>query len=254
MDSVIDYDSNVDNEFIEEARDTISEMEVRLGNMRSGAEALKQGTETLRGSLGRLRLMGAATVFPLLDLCLKRVTDYLRDLEEPTPSNLSDLDTFADVLRGLVSGEIEPQTDEAEFYRSLPTRRPFDLSDVAHLNVEVLLVEPQRSSSAYISRELQSCGYKVTICKTALEALNLTVRTRPDLVISSAVLEGLSGVDLGCAMAAMPTTRRIPFCILTSFERSNSFLASLPDSAAYLRKGNDFGNDLADALKRFNIT
>jgi hypothetical protein len=74
------------------------------------------------------------------------------------------------------------------------------------------------------------------------------------LVISSAVLDMLSGVDVGCALASMPVTSKIPFCILTSFERGNAFLSHLPDTAGYLRKGSEFGQDLAECLKRFGIT
>ncbi|MBK1665027.1 hypothetical protein CKO38_07810 [Rhodospirillum rubrum] len=249
-----DYGAQVEAEFLEEAQDTTSELEVTVGNIRSGAIPAVEGTQRIRTLVARLNMLGAATDFPLLDLALRRFRDYIADLDQPTEFNLDDYGTFVDVLRGLLSGEIESSTDNAEFFRSLPTRRPFDLADVAHLNVEILLIEPQRSSAAIIGRELQNCGYKVTTVRTAMEALELAVRTRPDLVISSAVLDVLSGIDVGCALAAMPATEGIPFCILTSFERNNAFLARLPANAAYLSKGGSFGADLAEALRRFRIT
>jgi CheY-like chemotaxis protein len=249
-----DYGAQVEAEFLEEAQDTTNELQVTVGNMRSRAVSVEDGSNRLRALVARLNLLGAATDFPLLDLALRRFSDYMRDLDHPTDANMTDFETFIDVLSGLLAGEIEANTDSAEFFRSLPTRRPLDLADLEHLNIEVVLVEPQRSSAAIIARELQNCGYKVTTVKGSIEALELVVHTKPDLVISSAVLDVLSGVDLGCALAAMPATAKIPFCILTSFERGNAFLAQLPDTSGYLRKGSEFGSDLAESLKRFGIT
>ncbi|MCF8481568.1 MAG: response regulator [Rhodospirillum sp.] len=248
-----DYGAQVEAEFLEEAQDTTNELQITIGNMRSGGTSIGEGTERVGALVARLNLLGAATDFPLLDLALRRFSDYMRDLELATDANMSDLETFIDVIGGLLAGEIEANTDTAEFYRSLPTRRPLDLADLEHLNIEILLVEPQRSSAAIIARELQNCGYKVTTVKGSIDALDLVVRTKPDLVISSAVLDVLSGIDLACALAAMPATSNIPFCILTSFDRGNAFLSHLPDSAGYLRKGSEFGTDFAVALRRFGI-
>lgn len=248
-----EYAAQIEAEFREELADNINELDVTVGNMRSEAVDLKDGNKTVRTIVARITKLAAAMEFPLLSLTLRRFGDYLQELEIPASGNLDDFSVFADVLSGLVSGEIEEGTDEAEFFRSLPARRPVDISDVEHLNVEVLLIEPQRSSANIIARELHQCGYKVTTARTAREGLDLAVRTRPDLVISAAVLDVLTGVDLGCGLAAMPTTEKIPFCILTSFSREDPFLARLPASTGYLHKGSDFGVDLSNELQRFGF-
>ncbi|GEO82087.1 PleD family two-component system response regulator [Pararhodospirillum oryzae] len=248
-----DYNALIEAEFREELRDTISELEVTISNVKSNSVPPRQGTARIRTIVARIDRLAVAMDFSLLALTLRRFTDYLHDMEEPSEGNLGDFNIFADILGGLLSGEIDAGANEAEFFRSLPARRPVDLGDVAHLNVEVLLVEPQRSSANIIARELHQCGYKVTNARTAREGLDLTARTRPDLVISSAVLDILSGVDLGCALAAMPATEKIPFCILTSFERTHPFLTRLPQSCGYLHKGSNFGVDLSNELQRFGL-
>ncbi|CCG07622.1 response regulator [Pararhodospirillum photometricum] len=248
-----DYNALIEAEFREELRDNISELEVTVGNLRSAAVPLRQGATRVRSIVARINRLSVAMDFSLLSLTLRRFTDYMHDLDEPTDRNLDDLAIFADILSGLLVGEIDAAANEAEFFRSLPARRPVDLGDVEHLNVEVLLVEPQRSSANIIARELHQCGYKVTNARTAREGLDLAARTRPDLVISSAVLDILSGVDLGCALAAMPSTESIAFCILTSFDRDHPFLVKLPKSCGYLHKGGNFGVDLSNELQRFGL-
>ncbi len=103
-------------------------------------------------------------------------------------------------------------------------------------------------------RELRNCGYRVTSAYSFFEALELTVRTRPDLVISSAILDNLSGVDLACSIGAIAPTRDIPFALLTSFDAGHDAIRGLPEHAAILRKGESFGEDLANTLERFEIT
>ena len=107
---------------------------------------------------------------------------------------------------------------------------------------------------ADFEREPRNCGYRVTSAYSFFEALELTVRTRPDLVISSAILDNLSGVDLACSIGAIAPTRGIPFALLTSFDAGHDAIRGLPEHAAILRKGESFGEDPANARERFEIT
>src|SRR5258708_144477 len=82
----------------------------------------------------------------------------------------------------------------------------------------------------------------------------LGVYGQPDMLICSAVLDELSGIDLACALSAMPVTAKIPLALLTSFEWGHPSLEQLPSRVAILRVGTHFGDDLAEALSRFSIT
>ena len=82
----------------------------------------------------------------------------------------------------------------------------------------------------------------------------MALQTRPDMVIASMELSEMTGIDLSCAFAAMPQTHAMPFALLTSYSWGNPALDRLPPRAALLRKGKEFGGDLAEALARFRIT
>jgi hypothetical protein len=74
------------------------------------------------------------------------------------------------------------------------------------------------------------------------------------MVIASMELGVLSGVDLGCALAAMPAAQGIPYALFTSYSWGHAKLAGLPPRASVIRKGPQFGDDLAETLARFGIT
>lgn len=116
-----DYGAQVEAEFLEEAQDTTSELEVTVGNIRSGAIPAVEGTQRIRTLVARLNMLGAATDFPLLDLALRRFRDYIADLDQPTEFNLDDYGTFVDVLRGLLSGRSKaPPTTPSSSARCPP--------------------------------------------------------------------------------------------------------------------------------------
>ena len=116
------------------------------------------------------------------------------------------------------------------------------------------MVIPQRSMAVIVERELAACGYRSSVTQTSFEAIELAVRTRPDFIIVAKTIDELSGVDLANALQAMPKTRNIPTAVLTSDAPNHPSLQDLPCRTAIIRKGNSFGEDLAEALARFNIT
>lgn len=249
-----DYEDQVSSEYLDEARDIVNSLDILNSRVRTNP-ADAAGYDKTRSDLLSLRGLGRYAHNALADVTVHRLSDYLEDLDVPTGFQLDDICTFTDILRGVLEGEIEHDgPDLSEFVRSLPVRRPADIDDIAHLDIEIMLVEPQRTTARIIERELHQCGYRVVTVPNALDAIALTVRTKPDMVIASVVNDELTGVDLACALGAMPATRKIPFALLTSFGRNDKQLESLPSRAALLRKGKQFGDDLAEALTRFNIT
>jgi CheY-like chemotaxis protein len=105
-----------------------------------------------------------------------------------------------------------------------------------------------------VGRELAACGYRVATVLNPIEALELILETKPDLVITAQVMPRMSGVDLACALAAMPATKAIPVALLTSLDPDHADLRALPMNVGLIRRGAHFGDDLADVLQRFNIT
>jgi len=122
------------------------------------------------------------------------------------------------------------------------------VDDNETVDVEVMLVMLHSSQATFVEREMQACGYRTLIVTSPFEAFEQVVRTRPDMVIVSAVLSGLSGIDLATALATMPETRNTPVAVLTSLDDNDENLNLLPKSVPVIRKGEAFGDDLAKAM------
>ena len=216
MDTIENYQAQVDSDFEEEVRDELHTFEVHVGNMRvDGAD--KDGIlESFNAGLDRLMNLRNSVDKPLFDLLLRRMENYVGDLSYTTDDQLSDINAFLDVMHGVLDGEIGGEINEAEFFHSLPVRRPADLEDFRALDLEILVVDANKTGARIVQRKLVNCGYRVSLANR-----------------SSGVLDEMSGVDLGAALAVVQPTETIPFALLTSSKDAS--LKRLPANAVVIK-------------------
>ena len=113
-----------------------------------------------------------------------------------------DIDTYCQRLLESVSIGKDPGPDDAALIiRTLPTLSYFQVEDVTANGREVFLVTPSKTIGAFVGRELATCGYKVTRFSNAWEALQLAASTKPDMVISAAVMEVIDGENFSEELA-----------------------------------------------------
>lgn len=244
------------NEFLDELRDSASQLQVLLGNMRSNSIPAAEGLATLKREASSLRSHAHAMNLPMIKLVTHRFDEYVGELKSAGPAELDEVQIFVDKIEKLADGEQVSEDQAPAVVRALPAKRTADIDfgKIEKKNVEILLVVPEKAMARIVERELAACGYRTSTIRDAFTALETVVRTRPDMVVASMELGLLTGIDLGCALAAMPATEGIPFALFTSYDWGNPKLKGLPPRAALIRKGGKFGDDLAETLARFSIT
>ena len=252
--SEAEIDQQATEDVLADARDLLAEMEIRLQQIRTGSEDQSDAATAFLQHAANLRLKARTVDVPGLGPLTHRLEDYLAGLSAIEDRHINDLQTFADKIADVLDGEPVSRDEVAAVVRELPKKAVFELGDIVIAEVDVTLVMPQRSAARIVQRELAACGYLVHTILDPFEALELIVETKPDFVITSMVMAKLSGVDLACALAAMPTTRRIPVALLTSMSLDDPSFAALPPNVGIIRRGPHFGDDLAHVLERFNIT
>lgn len=251
-------EQEIESEFIDETRDVLAGLEVMLGNFESGLVDGVKALVTLRKSFRSLEARSQSLDKATMNIVTHRACEYLWDSQELERGSVVDVQVFIDILRKLLDQSSGAGAEHSsELVRQLPSRRivDFDVVEAAKkMNVEMLLVIPDRATSRYVERELAACGYRASNAGHFFKGLELAVRTQPDLVICAGVLDEASGVDLIRALSAISATAHTPVALLTSYAAGHPSLADLPPSAAVIRKGSGFGEDLANALSRFKIT
>ena len=250
-------DRAIESEFIDEVRDIVDSTDVLVGNLRSKTVKAGEGLSQIRRDMLNVEMRGSTLDQPLVTIVAHRLSEYLADFKdaELTDAKLDDIQAFVDKIRDALEGKVE-SAHSAKVVRALPARTlsGFNPADVKISNVEVLLVIGDKATARIVERELAACGYRSCCVRSPFQAIEMAVRTQPDLVIVSGVLDDLTGVDLANAFSAMPKTRDLPVAILTSFSWGHPSLDNLPSRVPIIRKGPTFGDDLAEAFSRLRIT
>ena len=234
----------------------MEELDHRVKNNLAAILCLSNQTLTASESLDELRefafhLKGQSHNFGLsvINAVAHRMQDYFSVLSAFGERDLVNARAFLDVLTDMVDGAVPADADPSEVVRGLPAKPGVDIGDIQALDIEVLLVMPPGTAARLVQRELQECGYRVSTVASAYDALPLVVRTKPNMVIISAVIDELSGTALATALTSMTETRNIPVALITSFDKDHESLRHLPDSVPIIKKGQSFGDDLAEALQ-----
>jgi CheY-like chemotaxis protein len=81
---------------------------------------------------------------------------------------------------------------------------------------KILLVEDNENNRDMLSRRLQKKGYQVSIAMDGAEAVSLTERERPDLVLMDMSLPVMSGADATRAIRENEAIKATPILALTA--------------------------------------
>jgi CheY-like chemotaxis protein/HPt (histidine-containing phosphotransfer) domain-containing protein len=240
------------SEFLVDAQDRLEDIAHELKTSQTPDSDAEETLLAIRRQCHSLKGMGGAFGFPTITLIAHRLEDYLARAHVINPRIVRDINFYCQRLLHIISNGEDPGPDAAaEIIHALPTFSLFDVEDIVPLSTEILLVTPSKTIGVIVGRELAGCGYKVTRFSNAWEAMQFAASTRPDLVITAAIMDVIDGVNLLRALSAMAPTADIPVALLTSLDIANRELEGLPSGVAIIRHGENFSEDLAEMLADF---
>jgi CheY-like chemotaxis protein/HPt (histidine-containing phosphotransfer) domain-containing protein len=240
-------------EFLDDILESLRNLDVSLDAARNERKSTEEVMTEVRRFALSLRGQAANFGVRLIGTVAHRMEDYLASIKVLPTRGIDDLQVFVDMLIDIVEGRVASDADSSQIVRGLPAKPGFDADDIDVRDVEVMLVMHHGTATHFVEREMQACGYRVTNVTTTFEALPLIVRTKPDMVLISAIMPELTGIDLAIALASMPATRNVPTALITSLDPDDDYLKLLPAAVPVIKKGPSFGDDLADALSHLFI-
>ena len=252
----------MDNELLEELRtEAIDTCEDRLRNLNEALHSFRGGALDSRKALSTVKLethslKSAAASFDMkaLKVMCHRFEDFIFNVSDLDDSLAKDCQFFADRMAECLDAFVqEKEIDISQLMRKLPAKGGFEVSDVSVMDIEVMLVMEPGTATKIVTRELLECGYRMVNVASTMDAVQLIPSMKPDLVVVSRVMPELSGIDLICALQAMPTTRDIPVALIATVARNSDELKDLPPNVHVLRKGSNFGDDVADVFVELGI-
>ncbi|MBC8159222.1 MAG: Hpt domain-containing protein [Alphaproteobacteria bacterium] len=235
-------------EFIDEAKEQVTELALLLNGVRTERNSVEELKSAVSRASLKLRAQAGNMGLRLVGTIAHRLEDYMSGIRELEIKELDDLQFYCDRLEDVLEGRTAHDADAAEVVRQLPVKVSFSEADIEIRNIEVMLVMLHGAANHFVQRELKQCGYRVTTTSSVFEAFPLITQTKPDLVLISAMMPELDGIDLAIGLSAMPATRNIPLALVTSLGPDDENLARVPQNIPIIKKGPSFGDDLFTAL------
>ncbi len=105
---------------------------------------------------------------------------------------------------------------------------------------KILVIEDEPDQNKLIKLRLEARGFVVLSVGKARDALEVSVREKPDLVLMDMILPDMHGLDATIKLKKNPATRSIPVIALSAVGSPDFIKASLQEGvAAYIRKPYD---------------
>jgi CheY-like chemotaxis protein/HPt (histidine-containing phosphotransfer) domain-containing protein len=249
-------------DLMEELRtEAIDTVEDRLKNLNETLKAVADkrinGSDALaavRLEAHSLKSVAASFEMKALKVLCHRFEDYIFNLTELEAKYLDGCQFFSDRMADCLDAFVQDkEIDISQMMRALPAKGGFDIGDITVSDIEVMLVMEPGTATKIVTRELLECGYRMVNVASTLDAIQLIPSMRPDAVICSRVMPELTGIDLACALKAMPLTSNIPVALIASVDPNSDDMKRLPDSVPLLRKGSNFADDVADVFTKLGI-
>lgn len=244
-----DIVANLTQEFLGESFDRLARMQVSLTNLSGGKGASREAILNLSREVHSVKGSAANFQFRTVATVAHRFEDYLSATLDTTPLPVENYQRFVDCLSDLIEIGREPDPKQSAAMQStLPVLAAFDPTSVSVKPGRALVVIRARTMGHMLARELANCGFTAQTALDAFDAVRLAVTERPDIVLTSAVMDGISGVDLINALRAIRSTADLPCAVVTSFDRDHPELTGLPTDAGVVRLGKTLSDDLGTVL------
>lgn len=242
--------ARLSGEFIDDGVDRINRVQVALENLRGGTISRLDAMLDVSREIHSIKGTAGSFNFPLITRIAGKFEDFISDTSELADPPVGDMQIYAEQIADILERKTEPQGDDAiALLRGLPVAAPeFDPTGITSNPGQALVVTSARALGRMLARELANCGYHSDVLSDPFEAMRLAVTKKPDVILTSAVLDGFSGVDLMRAMLGMRQTAGVPKAVVTSFDANHVELRGLPKPVDVVRLGTHVSDDLAALL------
>lgn len=190
---------------------------------KNGAEGLKMVQEQ------KPSLIITDIVMPVMDgyaLCREiKQHDNFKDIPVIL---LTELNNIEDIIHGLSAGADEYITKpylEEELLSKIDSS--FKEPDKEKTTKEILIVEDSPTQAELLKCNLSSRGYKVTVARDGIEALEIARERKPALIISDIIMPRMDGHELCCEIKRDKRLKDIPILLLTYLTRPEDVVRSL---------------------------
>ncbi|MBF0248615.1 MAG: Hpt domain-containing protein [Alphaproteobacteria bacterium] len=236
-------------EFIEETRDKIEEIDEAIERIRNRSGALENHILDVKRLMHSIKGGGGSFGFPTISKIAHGFEDYLETTGSAENVVPADLRVFCDNISAILESGREPDVQETKMMlRSLPTGRRQGGGQAAEKGMAMLLM-PRGVQRKIIGQELAQFGFRVSIVEDPVQALDMAITLHPDFLIATHINAKMNGEELAWALHKTSATRNVKVAVLTSDDITEEMRESIPPGTVLIAKGPRFTLELMQFIR-----
>ena len=242
------FDAQLQTEFRDLIHDHVGQVNAAFERLENKASTASEALSLIRRCCHTMKGAAASYHYGAIAEVSQRFDNYLHGLTTLDAKEVRDLQVFIDEIGRLAELSTQPTGEDiAKVLRNLPFRYEFNVKDVEIRHVEIMVVTPSKVTAKVVSQELMACGFRPLVMHDPIEALTSALRAKPSMVIASAVIDPISGIDVLQALRHITSTSSLPLAILTSNKGDTNFATAIPEKTFVLHT-NSFSDDFANVI------
>lgn len=241
--------ASLTREFLDDAGDRLSQIQLSLAAIAAKDGDYRTNLLDVSREVHNIKGTSANFGFPTISQTAHRFEDYLVATAEAKTPPVEQWQRFTDAMGRLIEQGKEPSDAERTAMLSgLPVYFEFDVENVHANPGNALVVTRARTMAHMLARELANCGFRTRTTSDPFEAMRIATTEAPDVVLTSAVLDVLTGADLARALRGVRAIKTLPLGVVTSFGEGHHELDGIPDDVMVVRLGARLTEDLGQVL------
>lgn len=236
-------------DFIEGTLDRMDTLEGTMMALREPDDRFSETFQDLQRHVHSIKGQGRTFDFPSITRIAHRLEDFIEISPKIGSHELDVIQIFLDRIREVLeSGQDAPEKDMPRLLQV----GALDPETVARSQpsrvVEILVVMPKGLQRKIIAEELASCGFRLSMVETPVEAISYAISNKPDIIFATLEMVQMSGTELARVLEVVEATRGSRFILLTSKDDKNVNRYRLPEQTVIIHKGAGFTEELMECL------
>lgn len=199
-----------------------------------------------KGSAGSFGFMSISRIAHALE-------DYVEIMSAQGKLPVRECRNFLSAMEQVLSAREEPSEEEAVMLLDgLPVPHYMNAKLPEKMVGKAVLLMPKGLQRKIMAQELVSLGFRVIIADQALELLDVSLSGMPDVVVTTMMLDRMTGADLARVLASIDRTRHIHVAVLTADETESTW-PEMPPNSVLIRKGPMMARDFIIWLRSLDI-
>lgn len=241
-------------EFIDDTLERLTTLDDLLFKLRSHDDEFDAAFQDLQRHVHSIKGLAGTFDFQSITQIANRLEDHIEISPQIGDRELDVIEVYLDRIGMILQAGENPPEQEMESYLRAGILSAEEIAKAQDVRVvDILLVMPQGVQRKLIAEELASCGFRLSMVDSPVEAIGRAIEIRPDIVFATLEMVQMSGTELARALEVISATQGSRFILLTSQDAESMAAKQLPANTAIIKKGANFFEDLMGTLVEWGM-